>query len=248
MILIEPSEMGIANLKLLLLCFENMSGLKINFSKSEAVVTGVTEPVKLRVANMLNCKLGNFPISYLGLPISDKKLLVSDWEFLTEKVGHRVDPWQGLFLASAGRLELTNSCLSSLPMFAMGLFLLPDTSHGRMDSTRARFFWEGVGPKRKYHMVDWATACKPHEFGGLGVLNTKVMNIALLLKWIWKIYQDGGGLRVDLLRAKYLGDNDCFSPAVQPKGSQFWNSLQKIKWYFKLGARHRVRNDRRTYF
>jgi hypothetical protein len=53
---------------------------------------------------------------------------------------------------------------------------------------------------------------------------------------------------VDLLRAKYLGDNDLFSPAVQPKGSQFWNSLQKIKWYFKLGARHRVRNGRRTYF
>jgi hypothetical protein len=74
------------------------------------------------------------------------------------------------------------------------------------------------------------------------------MNIALLLKWIWKIYQDGGGLWVDLLRAKYLGDNDLFSPAVQPKGSQFWNSLQKIKWYFKLGARHRVRNGRRTYF
>jgi hypothetical protein len=133
-------------------------------------------------------------------------------------------------------------------MFAMGLFLLPDTSHGRMDSTRARFFWEGVGPKRKYHMVDWDTVCKPREFGGLGVLNTKVMNIALLLKWIWKIYRDGDGLWADLLRAKYLGDNDLFSPEIQPKGSQFWNSLQKIKWYFKLGARHRVRNGRRTYF
>jgi hypothetical protein len=146
MILFEPSELGIANLKLLLLCFENMSGLKINFSKSEAVVTGVTEPKKLRVANMLNCSLVNFPISYLGLPVSDKKLLVSDWEFLTAKMGHRVDPWQGLFLASAGRLELTNSCLSSLPMFAMGLFLLRDTSHGRMDSTRLASSGKGSGP------------------------------------------------------------------------------------------------------
>jgi hypothetical protein len=148
------------------------------------------------------------------MPVSDKKLLVADWDFLTEKVGHRVDPWQGLFLASAGRLELTNSCLSSLPMFAMGIFLLPDTSHGRMDSTRARFFWEGVGPKRKYHMVDWATVCKPKEFGGMGILNTKVMNIALMLKWIWKLYQGSSGLWIDLLRAKYLGDNDLFSPEV----------------------------------
>jgi hypothetical protein len=42
MVLIEPSDLGIANLKFLLLCFENMSGLKINFDKSEVMVTGVT--------------------------------------------------------------------------------------------------------------------------------------------------------------------------------------------------------------
>jgi hypothetical protein len=34
MIMIEPTRVGVANLKLLLLCFENMSGLKINFSKA----------------------------------------------------------------------------------------------------------------------------------------------------------------------------------------------------------------------
>jgi hypothetical protein len=70
----------------------------------------------------------------------------------------------------------------------------------------------------------------------------------LTLKWIWKLYQGSNGLWVYLLRAKYLGDNDLFSPEVPQRGSQFWNSIQKIKWYFKLGARHRVRNGRRTYF
>ncbi|KAK1693054.1 hypothetical protein QYE76_009751 [Lolium multiflorum] len=89
-------------------------------------------------------------------------------------------------------------------------------------------------------MVDWATVCKPREFGGLGILNTKFMNIALMLKWIWKIYQNEEGLWADLLRAKYLGDHDLFSPVVPTKGSQFWNAIQKIKWYFKLGAKHQV--------
>jgi hypothetical protein len=46
MILVEPSTLGVANLKILLLCFENMSGLKINLSKSEAVVTRVTQAEK----------------------------------------------------------------------------------------------------------------------------------------------------------------------------------------------------------
>jgi hypothetical protein len=140
MILIEPSTLGVANLKLLRLYFDNMSGLKINFSKSEVVVTGVSEEELLWVAEGLNYKLRSLPMKYLGLPVSDKSLSVADWHFLTEKVGHRVEPWQGIFLASAGRLELTNSCLSSLPMFAMGLYLLHDSTHGAMNKSRSRFF------------------------------------------------------------------------------------------------------------
>ncbi|KAK1646353.1 hypothetical protein QYE76_064158 [Lolium multiflorum] len=225
-----------------------MSGLKINFDKSEVVVTGVTLELQHRIAGMLNCKRGVFPIKYLGLPISDKALRVADWNFLPEKIGHRVDPWQGLFLASAGRLELTNSCLSSLPQFAMSLYMLFDSTHKAMDKPRCRFFWEGVGNKRKYHMVDWATVCKPKAFGGLGILNTKLMNIALMLKWIWKLYQDAEGLWADIIRAKYLRGRDLFDGNVPVRGSQFWNSIQKIKWYFKLGAKHGARNGRRTRF
>jgi hypothetical protein len=38
---------------------------------------------------------------------------------------------------------------------------------------------------------------------GSGILNTKSMNIALMLKWIWKLYQGAEGLWADLIRAKY---------------------------------------------
>jgi hypothetical protein len=78
LILIEPTDEGIANLKLLLLCFENMSGLIINFDKSEVLVMGVTTPEQHMIVAMLNCKLGAFPMKYLGLPVSDKDLRVSD--------------------------------------------------------------------------------------------------------------------------------------------------------------------------
>jgi hypothetical protein len=97
-------------------------------------------------------------------------------------------------------------------------------------------------------MVDWATVCKPKDFGGLGILNTRFMNIALLLKWIWKLYQEAEGLWADLLRAKYLGERDIFAAETPTRGSQFWTALQKIKWYFKLGAKHHVENGGKTYF
>jgi hypothetical protein len=65
-------------------------------------------------------------------------------------------------------------------MFAMSLYMLYEATHVEMDRDRSRFFWEGVGEKRKYHMVDWATVCKPKEFGVLGILNTRNVNIALM--------------------------------------------------------------------
>jgi hypothetical protein len=40
MIMVEGSDLDIVNLKFLLLSFEAMSGLKINFNKSEVVVLG----------------------------------------------------------------------------------------------------------------------------------------------------------------------------------------------------------------
>jgi hypothetical protein len=57
--------------KFLLLCFELLSGLKINFLKSEVIVMGVDHFEQARVANALNCRVGSFPLTYLGFPILD---------------------------------------------------------------------------------------------------------------------------------------------------------------------------------
>jgi hypothetical protein len=82
MVLIKPSDLGITNIKFILLCFKNMSGLKINFDKIKVVVMGVKPHEQCRVANMLNCKLVKFPIKHLGLPVNDRCLRVVDWNFL----------------------------------------------------------------------------------------------------------------------------------------------------------------------
>jgi hypothetical protein len=55
MILLEPTGVGIANLKTLLLFFENMSSLKINFKKSKVVGMGLPPDSQCQVADMLNC-------------------------------------------------------------------------------------------------------------------------------------------------------------------------------------------------
>jgi len=68
-IMLDGSENSIRNLKLILYCFEWLIGLKINFHKSEVFVFGAQQEEKERMANMLNCKLGELPLKYLGIPV-----------------------------------------------------------------------------------------------------------------------------------------------------------------------------------
>jgi hypothetical protein len=72
MILIQNNDLAIANLKFLLICFEMLSGLKINYHKSEVIVMGVSPEEQARVANLLNWQVGAFPFKYLGFPMSDR--------------------------------------------------------------------------------------------------------------------------------------------------------------------------------
>ena len=41
---------------------------------------------------MLNFKLDEFPIKYMGLPVSEKTVTIADWDFLPENIGDRDDP------------------------------------------------------------------------------------------------------------------------------------------------------------
>lgn len=46
---------------------------------------------------------------------------------------------------------------------------------------------------------------RPKDQGGLGIINTKVMNESLIVKWIWKIHTQPDAQWYKILKAKYLG-------------------------------------------
>jgi hypothetical protein len=52
------------------------------------------------MANMLNCKLGEFPVKYLGIPISNKVLRVGACQGIINRMFKRLDPWKGKFMTS----------------------------------------------------------------------------------------------------------------------------------------------------
>jgi len=56
------------NIKLVLYSYELMSGLKINFSKSEVILINGDNDLCLQYAELFNYQVGTFPIKYLGGP------------------------------------------------------------------------------------------------------------------------------------------------------------------------------------
>ncbi|WVZ54036.1 hypothetical protein U9M48_004904 [Paspalum notatum var. saurae] len=83
---LKNSEDELSNFKLLLFCFEEMSGMRINYNKSEVYTLGVSVQEGQAIADKLNCKLGKFPMKYLGVPISDRRSTMEQMIGVVEKV------------------------------------------------------------------------------------------------------------------------------------------------------------------
>ena len=47
--------------------------------------------------------------------------------------------------------------------------------------------------------------CEPRDYGGLGIIDLRLFNLALLGKWIWRLGTDKGGLWKEILVSKYGG-------------------------------------------
>jgi hypothetical protein len=65
---------------------------------------------------------------------------------------------------------LIESCLSSILLYSMGIYLLQEKMHQKMDTARANFFWHGPNLKRKYHMARWEIMTSPKRLVELASL------------------------------------------------------------------------------
>ena len=61
--------------------------------------------------------------------------------------------------------------------------------------------WEWEDEGRKVAWVSWRKVCEPREAGGLGILNLRLFNAALLGKWIWRLETEKDGLWKEILES-----------------------------------------------
>jgi hypothetical protein len=128
------------NLKLLLTVFEQMSGHKINFHKSEIFCYGQAKEFEDEYVELFGCDVGEYPFKYLGIPMHHRQLLNAEWCKVEERFQKKLSCWKAKHLSYGGRLILLNSVLSSLPMFMMSFFEIPKGVLTKLDQYRSHFF------------------------------------------------------------------------------------------------------------
>ena len=143
---LEDDSEAARNLKLVLIAFEKLSGLKINFHKSELFCFGAAKKKGIKYMDLFGCGQGSFPFRYLGIPMHFRKLSNKHWSTVEERFQKKVSSWKGKLLSSGGRLVLINSVLSSLPMYMMSFFAIPKGVLKRLDYYRSSDF---IGSVRK---------------------------------------------------------------------------------------------------
>jgi hypothetical protein len=108
----------LAHLKELLHDFTSSTSLKMNYQKSCLVPINISGEKASSLASVFGCIVGSFPFTYLGLPMGLTKPQVKDYAPLICRVERRLSA-SAQFLSYAGRLQLVNSVLSSLPTYYM---------------------------------------------------------------------------------------------------------------------------------
>ena len=143
------------NMKLILCIFEQLSGLRINFHKSEIFCFGRAREMEDHYRSLFGCEIGKFPFKYLGIPIHFRKLRNGEWKPVEDRFEKKLASWAGKLLSYGDRLILINSVLTSLPMFMLSFFTVPRGVQKRMNIFRSRFFWQSDGHKKKYRLAKW---------------------------------------------------------------------------------------------
>ena len=142
-IFIKPDKDDIKNLTQLLCNFGEASGLNTKMAKT-SITPICCKGIDLQALLAgLPIKRSTFPIKYLGLHLSPRRLRRVDLQPFMDKVANKLSAWHSKKLTQAGRVTLTKSVLSAQPVYLLTALKPHKEVLDEINKIRKRFLWAG---------------------------------------------------------------------------------------------------------
>ena len=127
----------------------------------------------------------------------------------------------------AGRTCVIKFVLNTIPLFYLSVCKAPESIYKSIISIQRRFLWGWGKENRPIVWVSWEDVCKPKEEGGLGIIDIRKFNYALLVKWRWRFMSQDKGKWKEVLESKYGVELECPHLPVKYQ-SWWWRDLIKV--------------------
>jgi len=109
---------------------------------------------------------------------------------------------------------------------------LPVAVTNYVDRIMKQCLWRGADTnKMGGNLASWDKVCKPKNKGGLGVINLKLQNDALLLKHLDKFYNKKELPWIDLIWNRYYRNK--VPHATREVGSFWWRDILRLNVLFR---------------
>ncbi|GFZ13830.1 hypothetical protein Acr_24g0000200 [Actinidia rufa] len=158
---------------------------------------------------------GSFPFRYLGIPIANSRLTISQFSPLLDKISGYISAWAGANLSYAGRTELVKSVLQGVECFWLSIIPIPAGVRSKIIQLCRNFLWSGNCNSNKKPLVAWNEVTMPKSEGGLGIRNMKAWNKALLSKTLWDIQAKKDSLWVQWVHQIYMSNSNFWDYKVK---------------------------------
>ncbi|XP_038988045.1 uncharacterized protein LOC120112546 [Phoenix dactylifera] len=180
------------------------SGQRVNFSKSTISFSPSTESgVRQEIRGILQIPEQEGMLTYLGVPITGRRLRVAECSGLVQRVQSRLEGWRASSLSMMGRVTLVRAVLGSLPVYLMANTVVPKTILLRIERLLRDFLWGSYGGGHGVHLVAWEQVCRPTSEGGLGVQSLIERREAFIARHAARFILEPHGLWSQVMAARY---------------------------------------------
>lgn len=134
--------------------FSDSTGLIFNLRKCSVLFGCVDNETMSSIKAVIGFDEGHFPVIYLGVPLSSKKINFLHYLPLIDKITGRIQHWSTKLLSYAGRVQLVRSIVCSVAQFWMLNFPLPKAIIKRIDAVCRSLIWNGKADvSKKSHVA-----------------------------------------------------------------------------------------------